>query len=57
MDIALDELVFFIRNNKAIQFGDTAENTSEINLNSLKLIGYPDCHYELSEVAKVQGFL
>ena len=47
VDIALDELVFFIRNNKAIPFGNTAANTSEINLSTLKLIGYPDCSYEL----------
>ncbi|MGN1102880.1 MAG: alpha-glucosidase, partial [Huintestinicola sp.] len=47
VDIALDELVFFIRKNKAIPFGDTAINTSEIDLSSLKLIGYTDCSYKL----------
>ena len=47
VDVPLDELVFFIRKNKAIPFGKAAENTSKIDLSALKLIGYPDCRYEL----------
>ena len=47
VDVPLDELVFFIRKNKAIPFGKAVENTSKIDLSALKLIGYPDCRYEL----------
>ncbi|MGN0552068.1 MAG: TIM-barrel domain-containing protein [Oscillospiraceae bacterium] len=47
VDIALDELVFFIRNNKTIPFGSSAENTSKIEMNSLELLGYPNSSYEL----------
>ncbi len=47
VDIALDELVFFIRKNKAIPFGKAVEHTAQIDKNAIRLIGYPDCHYEL----------
>ncbi|MCI7768135.1 MAG: alpha-glucosidase [Oscillospiraceae bacterium] len=47
VDIALDELVFFIRYNKAIPFGNAAENTSEIDMGAVKLMGYPCSSYEL----------
>lgn len=47
VDIALDELVFFIRQHKAIPFGQPARNTAEITYDSLRLLGYPDSSYEL----------
>ena len=47
VDIPLDELVFFIRKDKSIPFGKTAENTAKIDMNALKLIGYPESSYEL----------
>lgn len=47
VDVALNELVFFIRNNKAIPFSKTAENTSKIDFKSLNLIGYSNSSYEL----------
>lgn len=47
VDIPLDELVFFIRNEKAIPFGKAAENTSKIDFGTLKLIGYPNSSYEM----------
>lgn len=47
VDVPLDELVFFIRKDRAIPFGKPVKNTSEVDLSALKLIGYPDCHYEL----------
>ncbi len=47
VDIPLDELVFFIRKNKAIPFGKAVEHTAAIDKNTLRLLGYPDCLYEL----------
>lgn len=47
VDIALDELVFFIRKNKAIPFGQTAGNTSSIDMAALGHMGYPDSSYAL----------
>lgn len=47
VDIDLDELVFFIRKDKAIPFGKPVKNTSEIDLSALKLIGFEGCRYEL----------
>lgn len=47
VDIPLNELVFFIRNNKAIPFGKTVENTSKLDFHSLKLLGYFNCSYVL----------
>ena len=47
VDIALDELVFFIRSKKSVPFGKAAYNTSEIDMNSLDLLGYPDSSYVL----------
>ena len=47
VDIPLDELVFFIRKNKAIPFGKAVEHTAQIDKNALRLLGYPDCRYEL----------
>lgn len=44
---ALDELVFFIRNQKAIPFAKAAENTAELDMHALTMLGYPDCSYEL----------
>ena len=47
VDVALNELVFFIRNNKAIAFNKTAENTSKIDLKSVKLLGYENSSYTM----------
>ena len=47
VDSELDELVFFIRKDKAIPFGKPVKNTSEIDLSDIKLIGYEGCHYEM----------
>ncbi|MGN0636985.1 MAG: TIM-barrel domain-containing protein [Huintestinicola sp.] len=47
VDIPLDELVFFIRSKKAIPFCSPAGNTSEIDHESMKLIGYAHSSYEL----------
>lgn len=47
VDIALDELVFFIRSGKAIPFAKTAANTAEIDYGSLALIGYSAAEYQL----------
>ena len=47
VDSELDELVFFIRKDKAIPFGKPVKNTSEIDLSALKLIGFEGCRYEL----------
>lgn len=47
VDIALDELVFFIRNKKAIPFDKTAENTAKSDIRLTELLGYPGSTYEL----------
>lgn len=47
VEIALDELVFFVRNKKAIPFAETANNTAEIDISALQSLGYPDCSYTL----------
>ncbi|MGN1341191.1 MAG: TIM-barrel domain-containing protein [Oscillospiraceae bacterium] len=47
VSVALDELVFFIRRGKAIPFGKPADNTSEIDMKSLRLLGFPGGSYEL----------
>lgn len=47
VEVALDELVFFIRNQKVIPFVDTAENTAKTDLDTLRLLGYPGCKYIL----------
>ena len=45
--VALDELVFFIRNQKAIPFAEPAESTAKTDLSTLRLLGYADASYEL----------
>lgn len=45
--IALDELVFFIRNKKAIPFAEAANCTAEIDISTIKCLGYPNCSYTL----------
>ena len=45
--VALDELVFFIRNQKAIPFAEPAESTAKTDLSTLRLLGYADTSYEL----------
>ncbi len=47
VDIALDELVFFIRSGKAIPFAKTADNTEMLDTSALESIGYEDSSYEL----------
>ncbi len=47
VDVKLDELVFFIRSNKAIPFGKPTANTGEIDLSSLEMIGFPNSTYLL----------
>lgn len=42
-----EELVFFIRKDKAVPFCETAENTEQLDINSLKLLGYSDNSYTL----------
>ena len=44
---ALDELVFFIRNQKAIPFAAPAESTAKTDWNSVHLLGYAGASYEL----------
>ena len=43
----LDELVFFIRHGKSIPMCKPAECTEKTDLNTIKLLGYPDCTYTL----------
>ena len=43
----LNELVFFIRNQKAIPFAKAAKNTAETDWNTLRLLGYSGCSYEM----------
>ena len=45
----LHELVFFIRKGKAIPLGAAAGNTAELDVSSLKLLGYDRASYELYE--------
>ena len=47
VDIALDELVFFIRSKKTIPFNKTAESTSKTDIHSLELLGYSGSSYVL----------
>lgn len=47
VDIPLDTLVFFIRKGKAIPFGNAADNTSQIDMSDLRLLGYEGAAYEL----------
>lgn len=43
----LNELVFFIRNQKAIPFAKAAKNTAETDWNTVRLLGYSGCSYEM----------
>lgn len=43
----LNELVFFIRNQKAIPFAKAAKNTAETDWNTVRLLGYSECSYEM----------
>ena len=43
----LNELVFFIRNQKAIPFAQAAMNTAETDWNTVRLLGYSGCSYEM----------
>ena len=47
VSVGLDELVFFIRNQKAIPFAESAENTAKIDYNTIQLLGYEGSSYEL----------
>lgn len=44
---ALNEFVFFIRKDRAIPLGASAENTAELDSSSLRLVGYSTASYEL----------
>ena len=43
----LNELVFFIRNQKVIPFAKAAKNTAETDWNTVRLLGYYGCSYEM----------
>lgn len=43
----LDELVFFIRNNKVIPFAEPCENTANTDMTSIGLLGYSGSEYEM----------
>lgn len=43
----LNELVFFIRNQKAIPFAKAAKNTAETDWNTVRLLGYSGCSYKM----------
>ena len=43
----LNELVCFIRNQKAIPFAKAAKNTAETDWNTVRLLGYSGCSYEM----------
>lgn len=43
----LSELVFFIRNKKAIPFAEPAENTAKIDFSAVSLLGYEGSSYEM----------
>lgn len=43
----LNELVFFIRNQKVIPFAKAAKNTAETDWNTVRLLGYSGCSYEM----------
>lgn len=47
VSVGLDELVFFIRNQKAIPFAKSAENTAKTDYNTIQLLGYEGSSYEL----------
>lgn len=47
VSIALDELVFFIRNQKVIPFAEPANSTAEMDAASIKRLGYPGASYTL----------
>ena len=43
----LNELVFFIRNQKVIPFAKAAKNTAETDWNTVRLLSYSGCSYEM----------
>ena len=47
VNVALDEVPLFIRENKCIPIAPTAENTSDIDEKNMTLIGYEGAEYEL----------
>ena len=47
VSVRLDELVFFIRNQKAIPFAESAEKTAKTDYNTIQLLGYEGSSYEL----------
>lgn len=47
VSIALDELVFFIRNQKVIPFAEPANSTAEMDAASIKRLGYSGASYTL----------
>lgn len=47
VSVGLNELVFFIRNQKAIPFAESAKNTAKTDYNTIQLLGYEGSSYEL----------
>lgn len=47
VSVGLDELVFFIRNQKTIPFAESAESTTKTDYNTIQLLGYEGSSYEL----------
>ncbi len=47
VDAALEELIFFVRKGKAIPFGSTGQNTAQLDMEKLYLLGYADAEYLL----------
>ena len=47
MDIALNEVPLFIRSGKCIPVADAAECVDEIDMSSLRMIGYEGTEYVL----------
>ena len=47
VSVGLDELVFFIRDQKAIPFAESAKNTAKTDYNTIQLLGYEGSSYEL----------
>lgn len=47
ISVELNELVFFIRKGKAIPFANSAFSVDDIDMNSLRLLGYKNAVYDL----------
>lgn len=49
VEVALNEVPLFIRHNRKIPVVDAAQSVSNLNMNTLQYIGYPNAKYELIE--------